>query len=300
MAGTLLSGSTIVYNGNPLNDLALPAFLDKFMEKKAKQSIWHGGSQIEPSKKVKCSSFNNQSLKPFCCLLSPITIFFVASHVQLDMSNHVIGAEFLSLAEEDVAPEDLVFHKFYVNKMNSTKTSKKKKKKKLPEEEAAEELYDVTDGDGGANYDSDVEFEAGDESDNEEIENMLDNVDDVAAEEEGGEYDYDDLDRVAGDDEELLGDASDAEMDTEMDMLSGEDIDDDIDDDNGGADDSDHDHDHGKKKKKEKRKRKSPFASLEEYEDLIDRDDKDDSKPKRKATSEPKKKKKKKKTKSSE
>lgn len=52
MARTLLSGTNIVYNGNPLTDLALPAFLDKFMEKKPKSSTWHGGSQIEPAKKV--------------------------------------------------------------------------------------------------------------------------------------------------------------------------------------------------------------------------------------------------------
>ncbi|KAF8111259.1 hypothetical protein N665_0076s0243 [Sinapis alba] len=263
MAGTLLSGTTIVYNGNPLNDLSLTAFLDKFMEKKPKQNTWHGGSQIEPSKK-------------------------------LDMSNQMIGSDILRLAEEDVSPEDLVFHKFYVNKMNSTKQSKKKKKKKLPEEEAAEELYDVNDGDGGGNYDSDVEFEAGDESDNEEIENMLDDVDDDAVEDEGGEYDYDDLDKVVGDDaDELVDDASDAEMDTEMDMLDGEDVDDDVDD----VDDDDDSVGGGNKKKKEKGKRKSPFASLEEYEHLIDEDD---SKSKRKVTTEPKKKKKKKTTKASE
>ncbi|KAF2594047.1 hypothetical protein F2Q70_00045325 [Brassica cretica] len=262
MAGTLLSRTTIVYNGNPLNDLSLTAFLDKFMEKKPKQNTWHGGSQIEPSKK-------------------------------LDMSNQMIGSDILRLAEEDVSPEDLVFHKFYVNKMNSTKQSKKKKKKKLPEEEAAEELYDVNDGDGGGDYDSDVEFEAGDESDNEEIENLLDDVDDDAVEEEAGEYDYDDLDKVVGDDDELVDDASDAEMDdTEMDILDGEDVDedgDDVDDDGGVVG--------GNKKKKEKGKRKSPFASLEEYEHLIDEDD---SKSKRKETSEPKKKKKKKTTKASE
>ncbi|KAG7586794.1 CCAAT-binding factor [Arabidopsis thaliana x Arabidopsis arenosa] len=273
MAGTLLSGTNIVYNGNPLNDLSLTAFLDKFMEKKPKQNTWHGGSQIEPSKK-------------------------------LDMSNRVIGAEILSLAEGDVAPEDLVFHKFYVNKMNSTKQSKKKKKKKLREEEAAEELYDVNDGDGGENYDSDVEFEGGDESDNEEIENMLDDVDENAVEEEGGEYDYDDLDGVAGeDDEELVADVSDADIDSDMDMdlIDGEDVDNDVDDDgSGGDDDSDGEDGRGKKKKKEKRKRKSPFASLEEYEHLIDQDEKDNSKSKRKATSEPTKKKKKKKTKASE
>ena len=52
MAQTLLSGANIVYNGNPLNDLSLTAFLDKFMEKKPKASTWHGGSQIEPAKKV--------------------------------------------------------------------------------------------------------------------------------------------------------------------------------------------------------------------------------------------------------
>ncbi|XP_010428130.1 PREDICTED: CCAAT/enhancer-binding protein zeta-like [Camelina sativa] len=271
MAGTLLSGTNIIYNGNPLIDLSLSAFLDKFMEKKAKQNTWHGGSQIEPSKK-------------------------------LDMSNRVIGAEILSLEEADVAPEDLVFHKFYVNKMNSTKQSKKKKKKKLPEEEAAEELYDVNDGDGGENYGSDVELDGGDESDNDEIENMLDDVDDNAVEEEGSEYDYDDLDKVAGDDEEeLVADVSDAEIDSDMDMdmLDGEeDVEDDVDD--SGDNDSDGDDGRGKKKKQEKRKRKSPFASLEEYEHLIDQDEKDDSKSKRKVASEPTKKKKKKKTKASE
>lgn len=52
MAQTLLSGANIVYDGNPLNDLALTAFLDKFMEKKPKASTWHGGSQIEPARKV--------------------------------------------------------------------------------------------------------------------------------------------------------------------------------------------------------------------------------------------------------
>ncbi|KAB1218311.1 CCAAT/enhancer-binding protein zeta [Morella rubra] len=106
MAQTLLSGANIVYDGNPLNDLALTAFLDKFMEKKPKASTWHGGSQIEPARK-------------------------------LDMNNLLIGPEILSLAEVDVPPEDLVFHKFYVNKMNSSKKPKKKKKKKAAEEEAA-------------------------------------------------------------------------------------------------------------------------------------------------------------------
>lgn len=36
MARTLLSGTPIVYAGNPLQDMALTAFLDKFIQKKAK------------------------------------------------------------------------------------------------------------------------------------------------------------------------------------------------------------------------------------------------------------------------
>lgn len=62
MAKTLLSGANIVYNGNPLNDLSLGAFLDKFVEKKPKERNWHGGSQIEPAKQV--------SLTTWCLLTS--------------------------------------------------------------------------------------------------------------------------------------------------------------------------------------------------------------------------------------
>lgn len=36
MARTLLAGATIVYEGDPLRDLTLSAFLDKFVQKKPK------------------------------------------------------------------------------------------------------------------------------------------------------------------------------------------------------------------------------------------------------------------------
>ncbi|KAK9282464.1 hypothetical protein L1049_005382 [Liquidambar formosana] len=250
MARTLLSGANIVYNGNPLNDLSLTAFLDKLMEKKPKPSTWHGGSQIEPAKK-------------------------------LDMNNHLIGAEILSLAEVDVPPEDFVFHKFYMNKMNSSKKPKKKKKKIGAEDEAAEELFEVG---------------AGDESDDEEIETMLDSVDPSL--EIDGDYDYDDLDQVANeDDDDLVSNLSDAEMDIPSDIAEGDDFDVPIDDDGsdddvvvgiGDVDDgSDDDNvidsgdaydDSGDEDGLDKRKRKrksggktaaSPFASLEDYEHLL-------------------------------
>ncbi|XP_056176264.1 protein SLOW WALKER 2 [Syzygium oleosum] len=254
MARTLLSGANIVYNGNPLNDLSLPAFLDKLMEKKPKQSSWHGGSQIEPAKK-------------------------------LDMNNQLIGPEILSLAETDVPPEDLVFHKFYINKMNSSKTQKKKKKKGA-EEEAAEELFDV----------DDAEVDGGDESDNEEIENMLDSAD--ISFDGDGEYDYDDLERVAAeDDDDLAGDASEEEIDLPFDVDEEEEDDigpieddrsdvehdNDNDDDDvaiGEADDETDEGEDSPHQRKGKRKSSgktsaSPFASLEDYEHLLNEDTED-------------------------
>ncbi|KAI8544749.1 hypothetical protein RHMOL_Rhmol08G0319100 [Rhododendron molle] len=274
MARTLLSGANIVYNGNPLNDLSLTAFLDKLMEKKPKQSTWHGGSHIEPSKKAS-HSIDASFRFPVCVKLSAVIFhsrvdFF--SHLrslslQLDMNNQLIGPEILSLAETDVPPEDLVFHKFYMNKMSSSKKPKKKKKKKGAEDEAAEELYGGEEGD--------------DESDNEEIDNMLDSVvPSIAAD---GEYDYDDLDQVAvEDDDDLVGNVSDdEEIDVQSDIAvdddaDGDDIDDDVDigdADDGGDEEEDVLLDHGKRKRKSKgRSGASPFASLEEYEHLLDED----------------------------
>ncbi|KNA07363.1 hypothetical protein SOVF_172630, partial [Spinacia oleracea] len=225
MARTLLSGATIVYNGNPLNDLCLTAFLDKFMEKKPKQSTWHGGSKIEPAKK-------------------------------LDMNKHIIGPEILALAEADVPPEDLVFHKFYTNKMTSSSTKLKKKKPKVgPEEEQAAELY------------------GGDDSDEEEIDDLLDTTEPPM--EADGEYDYDDLDKVANEeDDDLIGDVSDDDMD----MSGGEagnnlsDLDDMSDDMDDDASDDDDGHGAPLLKKGKKKSSASPFASFEDYEHLLDDD----------------------------
>ncbi|KAF5466314.1 hypothetical protein F2P56_016253 [Juglans regia] len=99
-----------------------------------------------------------------------------------------------------------------MNKMNSSKKPKKKKKK-TADEEAAEDLFDVDGGVDGA-----------DESDNEEIENILDSAN--ISMKADGDYDYDDLDEVANeDDEDLVGNASDAENDAPSDIAEGEDFD---------------------------------------------------------------------------
>lgn len=206
-------------------------------------------------------------IKPIICVAD--TMFLC----QLDMNNLLIGPEILSLAEVDVPPEDLVFHKFYVNKMNSSKKPKKKKKKKAAEEEAAEDLFEVDEG-----------MDGGDESDNEEIENMLDSAN--ISMEADGDYDYDDLDQVANeDDEDLVGNVSDAETDLPSDIAEGGDFDvtaddgpsDDDDIDLGVADDGVDNEDDVLDQRKRKRKSgvkaaASPFASLEDYEHLLDED----------------------------
>lgn len=242
MARTLLSGANIVYNGNPLNDLSLTAFLDKFMEKKPKQSTWHGGSHIEPAKK-------------------------------LDLNNQILGKEILSVAETEVAPEDFVFHKFYLNKVTTSKKPKKKKKEKRgADDEDAEDLL-VPGGD--------------DESDSEEIEGMLDASNPSI--EADGDYDYDDLDEIADeDDDDLFGNVSDDDdMDAPSDLAEGDeddiiantfsDEDDDVDDIKEGDEDEGSENDDEFEMGKRKRKRKnigkkgvSPFASIEEYEHMLD------------------------------
>ncbi|PWA96240.1 CCAAT-binding factor [Artemisia annua] len=241
MAKTLLSGANIVYNGNPLIDLSLGTFLDKFMEKKPKARNWHGGSQIEPVK-------------------------------QLDMSKQLIGADILQLDEMDVAPEDLVFHKFFMNKMNASKKPKKKKKKGA-DEEAVEDFMG----------DDDMEE---DESDNEEIDAILDST--KSALDSDAEYDYDDLDQLADDDDdELVGDGSDDGMEFPADM--DDDDDDEVADDKasdddvsiGDADDGSEDEEdvfevQPKKRKLRGKSGASPFASLEDYEHLMDDNENED------------------------
>lgn len=193
------------------------------------------------------------------------------------MSKPLVGADILQLDEMDVAPEDVVFHKFYMNKMNSSKKPKKKKKK--TEDEAAEDLIGDNDED--------------DESDNEEIDAILDSTNTALDAE--GEYDYDDLDQIADeDDNDLVGNDSDEGMEFPADMggddeMAGDDAsDDDVS--IGDAEDGDDDEEdifevNPRKRKSRGKSGASPFASLEEYEHLLDDNEdekvKDSKKPKK-------------------
>ncbi|XP_006663966.1 CCAAT/enhancer-binding protein zeta [Oryza brachyantha] len=227
MARTLLSGNNIIYSGDPLTDLSLPAFLDKFMEKKPKgnriaEGKWHGGSQIAPAKKV-------------------------------DQRHHPIGEELLELAEMEVPPEDVVFHRFYMNKTGPIKPKAKKKTSVLDEDTG--ELFAHDD-------------DASDESDDEMQELGIGLIED-----EG--YDYDNLDATTFEEEgDLLRYDSDVELhDISDDTSSG------LDSDNEAvksAKDSDGNNSDGEesvlgqKRKHAAKSGESPFAKLEDYEHLMD------------------------------
>ncbi|CAM0945405.1 unnamed protein product [Alopecurus aequalis] len=240
MARTLLSGNNIVYNGDPLTDLSLPAFLDKFMEKKPKgnriaEGKWHGGSQIAPAKK-------------------------------LDLNHHLIGEDLLELAENEVPPEDVVFHRFYMNKTGPIKP-KAKKKALVLDDDTGELVADEAD-------------DASDESDDE-----MQELEDGYA--EHGEYDYDNLDAKAFEEEgDLLRDDSDVDDLADISDDGGMESDDEDDDLNmsfmdseaesaDGSDDNIADVKaaaRGQKRKHGAKSGSTPFASLEEYEHLMDGD----------------------------
>lgn len=174
-------------------------------------------------------------------------------------------------------PEDVVFHRFYMNKTSSSKKPKAKKKASQDDEDAGDFL------------------DASNESEDEEVDNMLGSGH-RPLEEVDGEYNYDDLDRVADeDDDDLLGDGSDAEAGSPpylaarrreegsaddndgldiMDGVAEEGGDAEFDDDviGGGIDEDESSQaakTKGMKRKFNGRNQATPFANIEDYEHLM-------------------------------
>ena len=198
--------------------------------------------------------------------------------LQLDMNHRLIGEELLDLAENEVPPEDIVFHRFYMNKSGPIKP-KAKKKGSVLDEDTGELLADNADDaeDGEYDYD-DLDSNAFDEEkdllrDDSDVE--LDDISDSASM-DGSENDDDDIDSFTGMDAEALeveGDSDGNSSDEEM-----------VDAGNGSSS-------HAKKKMAlDKRKNgvksgRSPFASLDDYEHLMVGDEDETAlKRKRKAT----------------
>ena len=202
MARTLLSGANVVYSGDPLRDLVLGAFLERFAEKKPKtrkhkeDGTFHGSALPVPNKMVKLdliTASHRDKLFGHLEFLEPVD---AVSHICciLQVASTRLGpAELLALDESEVPPEDVVFHKFYQTKAIKSKSQRKKK------DTSGDKDEDIT-----GIVDEDRDQEDGDDSDDEEVDALLEKdegwamglsgvegEDDMEDGQSEGEFDYD-------------------------------------------------------------------------------------------------------------
>jgi len=207
MARTLLAGTNVSYDGDPLQDLTLHAFLDKFIQKKAKKAS-RGDSLMQPIR-IGGSSSGNGSVIDNAGGIVPLGGAAGAA---------AVGAAFSELDARDVAPDDAFFYKFCsLQAANGGKTAKKKKKG----------------GDGDEDLVSDEDGDVDSEDD--------DAMDDfLAGEEDGGDegigadpdgtfksgFDYSELEAAMKEESDVSGEESESEDvsegDSEFSDLSGE------------------------------------------------------------------------------
>ena len=108
MARSLLYGTSVEYSGDPLADMTLASFLDKWLQKKPKRA--KGGKSSTMAKRRDEEAYAERAAT------APGT------------------AEFAALTEDEVDPSEVFFHRYY-----ATKTEGKKKKKKGDEDKGPED-----------------------------------------------------------------------------------------------------------------------------------------------------------------
>lgn len=125
MARTLLAGANVSYDGDPIRDLTLHAFLDKFIQKKAKAAP-RGDSLMQP---LRATGGTGAATGPAAAA--------------------AVGAALSEWDARDVAPDDAFFHKFYATQALQAKAGKKKKRKR-GEGEDEELVSDAEESDSDA------------------------------------------------------------------------------------------------------------------------------------------------------
>ena len=116
MSRTLLQGKPIEYDGDPLADMTLTVFLDKWLQKKPKKRS-KGGSDVMRA-------------------------------ANADVSDAYMPGteEFASLMESEVDPSDVFFHRYFANKAEKAAAKKKKVDKKTTEDASDAESESDPDG----------------------------------------------------------------------------------------------------------------------------------------------------------
>eukprot|EP00879_Flechtneria_rotunda_P011910 GHRR01012439.1.p1 GENE.GHRR01012439.1~~GHRR01012439.1.p1 ORF type:complete len:563 (+),score=292.70 GHRR01012439.1:1015-2703(+) len=96
-ARCLLAGSPVTYSGDPLRDLGMAAFLDKYVSKKPKATL-KGTSVMQPSHNLIAAAAGSSSS--------------AAAASAADVAT--LGSEaFAALAEADIPSDQIFFHKFF-------------------------------------------------------------------------------------------------------------------------------------------------------------------------------------------
>jgi hypothetical protein len=116
MARSLLYGTNVEYDGDPLADMTLTAFLDKWLQKKNKSrtGVSKGGSST-------MAKHRDQDAAAATAAVAPGT------------------AEFASLTEAEVEPSDVFFHRYYANKSETKKAKKKKRDAEGSDDEGSDD-----------------------------------------------------------------------------------------------------------------------------------------------------------------
>ena len=178
MARTLLAGTHISYDGDPLRDLTLHSFLDKFIQKKPKTAGAGGGEGgVEGARGASL-------MQPLPLRKLSASTHGVATTTSGDNADGPDGLSappvvLRELDAKDVAPDDAFFYKFYALQAQGVGAKKKKEKKKKRGGDDDDEEALVSDGEDG-----------GDSDDSDAIDDFLDGEDG----EGGGDGDDDDDD----------------------------------------------------------------------------------------------------------
>ena len=141
MAKSLLNGDEVSYDGDPLTEMTLMSFLDKWLMKKV-------GSKI--AKKAKSSVFDTSAA--------------------IAQSSFVPGTlEFAAMKESEVDPSEIFFHRYYSVKQSEKLVKLKLKEKKDDDDDGSESEEEESDSDEGKKKKSDFgHSESDDDSDSDE------------------------------------------------------------------------------------------------------------------------------------
>ncbi|GFH22680.1 CBF domain-containing protein [Haematococcus lacustris] len=157
MARTLLAGQCVVYDGDPLKDMALAAFLDKFIAKK-------------PKAVVKAAAlYCLQAQARGASLMQPITAADPELHPQTELgsvgsprpSSAGPGSEaFAALAESQVQPDEVFFHRFYTLQTVKARRAAAKTAKAAKRAKQGKGSDDDASSDDGEELGSEAEIDA--------------------------------------------------------------------------------------------------------------------------------------------